>query len=103
LGERKLTKKQREWLGLSEKIGAGPMTKSERQALEKLYKKMLPREQQELFEYIKTHFGKKDVPEPEDDPISVMESRVHTPPSSALRAALSRTRTSRPRQPKGRS
>ena len=66
------------------------MTKSEREALEKQYKEMLPREQQELFEHIEAHFGKKESPKPEaaEDPISIMQRKVWTTPSPALRAAL---------------
>ena len=102
--EQELTKKQREWLALSKKIGPGPMTKSEREALEKLYKKMLPREQQELFEHVEAHFGKKESPEPEaeEDPIAIMQRKVRTPPSPALRAALTGTGASKPRPGKDR-
>ncbi len=105
MDEQELTQKQREWLALSRKIGPGPMTKSEREALEKLYEEMLPREQQELFEYIRTHFGKKEGREleAEEDPISVMQHKVWTPPSPALRAALSGTGATRPRPGKDES
>ncbi len=97
--EQELTKKQREWLALSKKIGPGPMTKSEREALEKLYKEMLPREQQELFEHIEAHFGKEESPEPEaeEDPISIMQRKTWTTPSPALRAALTGTGVVQPR------
>ena len=79
------------------------MTKSEREALENLYKGMLPREQQELFEYIRERFGQKETePGEAEDPISVMQSRIWTPPSPALRAALSRTGGTRPRPDKDR-
>ncbi len=81
------------------------MTKTERKALEKLYKEMLPREQQELFEYIEAHFGKREnrEPEAEEDPISIMQRKVWTPPSPALRVALSGTGASRPRPRKDES
>ena len=103
LDEQELTKKQQDWMALSRKIGPGPMTKSEREALEKLYKKMLPREQQELFEYIREHFGEKQTePAETEDAISVMQRKMWTPPSPALRAALSRTGASRPRPDKDR-
>jgi hypothetical protein len=104
LKEQELTKKQSEWLALSKKIGPGPMTKSEREALEKLYKEMLPREQQELFEHVEAHFGKKESgePEAEEDPISIMQRKIWTPPSPALRAALTGAGASRPRPDKDR-
>ena len=60
------------------------MTKSERERLEKLYKEMLPREQQELFEYIWEHFGEKQTePADTEDIISVMQRKIWTPPSPA--------------------
>ncbi len=97
LDEQKLTPKQREWLELSRKIGPGPMTRTERESLERLYKEMLPREQQELFEYIRTHFGEKEKQEDEQaDPIVEMERRIWHAPSKALRSALSRTKTTHP-------
>jgi hypothetical protein len=103
LDEQELTQIQQDWLALSRKIGPGPMTKSEREALEKLYKKMLPREQQDLFEYIREHFGEKQSePAETEDLISVMQRKTWTPPSPGLRAALSRTGTSRPRPDKDR-
>jgi hypothetical protein len=103
LDEQELTKKQQDWLAVSRKIGPGPMTKSEREALENLYKKMLPREQQELFEYIREHFDEKQTePADTEDLISVMQRKIWTPPSPALRAALSRTGASRPRPDKDR-
>ncbi len=97
--EQELTQKQRDWLALSRKIGPGPMTKSEREALEKLYREMLPREQQDLFEYIEAHFSKKESPEPEaeEDRIAIMQRKVWTPPSPALRTALSGAAATRPR------
>jgi len=105
LKEQELTQKQQEWLALSRKIGPGPMTKSEREALEKLYKEMLPREQQELFEHIEAHFGNKESPGPEaeEDPIAIMQRKAWTPPSPALRAALSGAGATRPRPGKDRS
>ncbi len=102
--EPKLTRKQEEWLTLSKKVGPGPMTKTEREALEKLYKEMLPREQQDLYDYIENHFGKKGAEEPEvEDPISIMQGRSWDAPSPALRAALSKTGASRPRPDKDKS
>jgi hypothetical protein len=52
LEEKDLSEKQRKWLEASGKIGPGAMTKSERQTLERLYAEMLPKEQQELQQYI---------------------------------------------------
>lgn len=77
------------------------MTRTERESLEELYKKMLPLEQQELFEYIRTHFGEKEKKEDEQaDPIARMERRTWNAPSKALRDALSRTKTVQPRPKK---
>jgi hypothetical protein len=102
--EQKLTPKQREWLELSKKIGPGPMTRTERESLERVYKEMLPREQQELFEYIRTHFGEQEKREDEQaDPIAEMERRIWHAPSKALRSALSRTTAKHPREKKPRS
>jgi hypothetical protein len=84
-----LTKKQKEWLETSKKIGPGAMTKSEKQLLEKLYAEMLPQEQQALYEYIQANFGPKDQEakdqeaEP-DDPIARMQNRVWSEPSEKL-------------------
>ncbi len=103
MDEKELTQKQQDWLALSKKIGPGPMTKSEREALENLYKEMLPREQQELFAYVQERFGKKETePAEAEDPISVMQRKIWTPPSPALRTALSRTGSIRPRPDKER-
>ncbi len=102
--EQELTPKQREWLELSKRIGPGPMTRTERESLERLYKEMLPREQQELFEYIRTHFGEKEKQEDEQtDPIAEMERRIWQTPSKALRSALSQTTIKHPRKKKPRS
>lgn len=92
MDESELTEKQREWLDLSRKIGPGQMTKSERLSLERLYKEMLPREQQELFRYIQSAFAKKEGAGPDEapDPISLMEQRVWKPASSALKGILSK-------------
>lgn len=80
------------------------MTRTERESLEELYKKMLPSEQQELFEYIRTHFGEKEEKEDEPaDPIAQMERRTWHAPSKALRDALSRTKTVHPRPKKDES
>ena len=102
--EQKLTPKQREWLELSKKIGPGPMTRTERESLERVYKEMLPREQHELFEYIRTHFGEQEKREDEQaDPIAEMERRIWHAPSKALRSALSRTTAKHPWEKKPRS
>jgi hypothetical protein len=102
--ESQLTLGQRKWLEASQKIGAGPMTKSERLMLEKLYADLLPQEQQELQEYIRATFGKKEAEssgeEAPGDPISRMEQRDWRVPSSALRTALSKTAVARPEKPK---
>jgi hypothetical protein len=104
LEEKDLTYKQREWLDLSRKIGPGTMTRSERESLEKAYAEMLPREQQELYDYIMTTFGKKEPaqaqegqetpPEnPPDDPIAQMQEKVWNTPSKAIKSAFSRVQT----------
>lgn len=104
MDEKDLSEKQRKWLEASRKIGPGAMTKSERQLLEKLYAEMLPKEQQELAQYIEHTFAKKEVetkaetetPQ-EADPITEMEQKEWKPPSDALRAALAKIRKSGPR------
>ncbi|MBI5571479.1 MAG: hypothetical protein HY914_16160 [Desulfomonile tiedjei] len=103
--EHQLTKKQREWLQLSKKIGPGPMTRSEREALEKLYAELLPREQQDLKRYLDEKLAQKQPQEPveEDDPIAKMEERVWAPPSHALRSALSKAQSVKTRKPERQS
>ncbi len=100
MDESQLTQAQRAWLEASRKIGPGPMTKSERLTLERLYAEMLPREQQELQEYIRETFGKKDAgssaEDAIEDPVARMEQRTWNPPSSALKGALSRAAMIRP-------
>jgi hypothetical protein len=92
--EHELTEKQRKWLEASQRIGPGAMTKTERQLLERLYADMLPREQQELAAYIEAKFGKKDSDTKdaeEKDPIERMRRKEWSPPSKALRSALSKS------------
>jgi hypothetical protein len=105
LEEHQLTEKQREWLQLSKKIGPGPMTRSERQALEKLYAEMLPREQQDLKRYLDEKFAQRQPQEPaeEEDPITEMEKRTWSPPSDGLRSALSKTQSVKTRKPERQS
>jgi len=98
--ESQLTPGQRKWLEASRKIGPGPMTKSERLTLERLYAELLPREQQELQEYIRAVYGKKEDPTSSEDtggePTARMEQRTWSSPSSALKDALSRASMVRP-------
>lgn len=82
MDESRLTQKQRKWLDASRKIGPGPMTKTERELLERLYAEMLPSEQQELYQYIQEMTGKQE--EQADDPIAAMERRVWSQPSRKL-------------------
>lgn len=98
--EKDLTEKQKRWLEASRRIGPGPMTKTERQTLEKLYADMLPAEQQELAKYINEKFGKKEsksnasqpqAAQPEkQDPIERMQKRIWSEPSDALKTAFSK-------------
>lgn len=98
MDESRLTEKQRKWLEASKRIGPGPMTKSERQTLERLYSEMLPREQQDLYRHIQESYAKTDTEEiPEDDPISIMEKRTWNEPSPGLIRAFSKTQRTRPR------
>lgn len=98
--EKDLTEKQRAWLEASRKIGPGPMTKSERLKLERLYAEMLPAEQQELAAHIKEKFGKKADEEKEDkhedDPIARMMERIWPEPSPKLRETLGKIRIVQP-------
>jgi len=99
LDESRLTEKQRKWLEASKKIGPGPMTKSERQTLERLYAEMLPREQQDLYNHIRESYAKADTEQvPEEDPISIMEQRAWNEPSPGLMKAFSRPQKARPRK-----
>lgn len=96
--EDQLTRPQKDWLEASRKIGPGAMTKSERLLLEELYAKMLPREQQELMEYIQEEFGSKESSEdgdtPVDEPTYRMEQREWAEPSEGLRKALGKAQRS---------
>ncbi len=98
-----LTEKQHKWLEASQRIGPGAMTKTERQLLEKLYADMLPREQQDLAAYIEAKFAKKESSKDseEKDPIEKMRRKEWSPPSKALRSALSKPL--KPRHPKDKS
>lgn len=96
-----LTKKQKEWLEASKKIGPGAMTKSEKQLLEKLYAEMLPHEQQALYEYIQTNFGLKDEETKDQeaeqaDPIAKMQQRVWGKPSDKLIKSLGKIQSVKP-------
>jgi hypothetical protein len=88
--DKDLTPKQQRWMETSRKIGPGTMTRTERETLEKLYAEMLPAEQQELFDYIKTKFGKGDDTgtESKEDPITVMEKMIWSEPSTGLKNIL---------------
>ena len=106
MDESKLTPKQRKWLEASRKIGPGAMTRTEREALERLYADMLPREQQELKAYIEEQAGRKDKKGPEEqdveDPTVKMEKKQWAPPSPALRSALSKVQVSKSEKSKDR-
>ncbi|MCX5860747.1 MAG: hypothetical protein WCG29_07615 [Desulfomonile sp.] len=94
MDERDLTQKQRKWLEASRRIGPGAMTKTEKQILEKLYADMLPREQQDLAEYIRARFGKKEsMAEEGQDPIEQMSGKLWKQPSSALRSVFAKLQT----------
>lgn len=94
--EKELTNKQREWLEKSSQIGLGPMTKSEKQALEDLYNEMKPEEQKELAEYIEEKFG-YDI---DESPIKAQEEKIYPPSSQALMSKLSSAQSSKPPVPK---
>jgi hypothetical protein len=87
--EDNLTEGQRNWLQASREIGPGPMTKTERLRLEKLYAEMLPKEQQELARYIEENFGTTE--DKSEDPIEKMAERVWMEPSTKLRESLGKT------------
>jgi truncated hemoglobin YjbI len=100
LDEKDLTEKQRKWLETSRSIRTWPLTKSEKQTLERLYADMLPQEQQELRRFIQEKYGAQkteeqaeqqpDVQTEDSDPIETMMRRVWHEPSKALRTALSK-------------
>ncbi len=97
--EEDLTEKQRAWLEASRKIGPGPMTKSERMILERLYADMLPAEQQQLAAYIRNKFGKQDEgthEEGQEDPIERMMQRTWPEPSPKLREKLGKIQNVKP-------
>jgi len=75
------------------------MTRTERESLERLYTDMLPKEQQDLKAYIEQQFGNKEKKERQEkeveDPIKRMERKQWTPPSRALRAALSKAQVTK--------
>ncbi|MCA1959360.1 MAG: hypothetical protein LDL33_01090 [Desulfomonile sp.] len=94
-----LTEKQRAWLTASWEIGRGPMTRSEKRRLQRLYDDMSAEEQVSLQQYIQEHFGAKGnepLPPLEDDIITRMESRRWPEPSEKMRDALSKALTVRP-------
>lgn len=93
-----LTPKQRLWMETSSKIGPGTMTRTERETLERLYAEMLPTEQQDLFDYIKAKFGKKDddtSTESKADPIAMMEKIIWSEPSTGLKKRMGVVQISR--------
>ncbi len=90
--EKELTQKQKQWLEKSAKIGLGPMTKSERQALEDLYNDMKPEEQKELAKYIEEKFGY----EVDESPIKAQEEKTYPPSSQALMSKLSGAQSPKP-------
>ncbi len=102
MDEKDLTPKQRQWLEASRKIGTWPLTKSEKQNLERLYTEMLPYEQQELSRFIQEKYAaKEDEKQPDEhtedaDPIETMMRRVWHEPSPALRTALSKAQVAKP-------
>ncbi|MCX5872325.1 MAG: hypothetical protein NTY51_03690 [Deltaproteobacteria bacterium] len=98
MNENELTQKQRRWLEASQKIGPGAITPTERQTLERLYADMLPQEQQELLDYIKSKFGKDKETETDqaNDPITRMERMVWSTPSDSLKAVFKKALISKP-------
>ena len=91
--EKDLTHKQLKWLEESEKIGPGPMTKTERETLEKLYADMLPAEQKELLIYIEEKFSVDF----DETPIKEQEAKTYSEPSKALKAAFAKSQSLKPR------
>ncbi len=101
LGGERSSEKQLKWLEASKKIGPGAMTKSERQTLERLYAEMLPKEQQELQQYIQEKFAKKPAEDhEEEDPIERMMKKTWPSPSKKLVSALSKAQPPRRSGPK---
>lgn len=100
--EKDLTPKQRNWLEASRKIATWPLTKSEKQTLERLYAEMLPQEQQELARFIQEKYPPTDAEKPpeaqtdDEDPIDTMVRRFWHEPSEALRTALSKAQAFKP-------
>ncbi|MBI5250089.1 MAG: hypothetical protein HY912_11405 [Desulfomonile tiedjei] len=95
--EKNLSESQRKWLEASRKIGPGAMTKSERQLLERLYAEMLPKEQQELQQYLQEEFQKK-VAEQQggEDPTEKMLGKTWATPSKKLISAISKAQPPKP-------
>jgi len=91
LQEHELTEKQKEWLEASRKIGTWPLTKSERQTLERLYAEMPPREQQGLYEYIQETYRAKGKSAGAEDLLALMEKRQWHEPSQKLRNAFTKS------------
>jgi hypothetical protein len=97
LEEKDLSESQRKWLEASVKIGPGAMTKSERELLERLYAEMLPKEQEELQQYIQEKFQNK-VAEQQggEDPIEKMLAKTWATPSKKFVSALSKAQPPKP-------
>lgn len=94
-----LTERQRAWLTASWEIGRGPMTRSEKRRLQKLYDDMSQDEQVGLQRYIQEQFGAQDEapsPPPEDEPTVRMERKQWPEPSSKLLDSLSKAQTLKP-------
>jgi len=89
--EDQLTEKQKKWLETSRKIGTWPLTKSERQTLERLYAEMPPREQQELYDYIQETYRAKEKSAGAEDLLALMEKREWHEPSQKLRNAFAKS------------
>jgi hypothetical protein len=100
LEEKDLSEKQREWLEASRKIGRVSITKTERLLLERLYKELLPEEQQGLQQFIQDKYGKKPEESGEEktegDPIERMMQKTWSVPSDKFRSILAKTQPSRP-------
>ena len=98
MSEDQLTELQKRWLEASRKIGAGPMTKSERRTLESIYAEMLPQEQKELQAYIQENYGSGEDPDGDGqvpaEPSTLMEAREWAEPSAKLSKALSKAQRS---------
>ncbi|MGC8660149.1 MAG: hypothetical protein ACP5U1_13860 [Desulfomonilaceae bacterium] len=98
MDEKDLNQKQRKWLETSKKIGPGPMTRTERETLEKLYADMLPIEQQELMNYIQEKFGKDEETDTDaqEDPVARMEKMMWSEPSPGLKKMFGKVHGSKP-------